>query len=558
MNIQRIEYSVILAVLGLLGWLYFRSRGLLAAQRTLLDEEESALEKATQVLSFNRLRESGVGEVEGALERGGSDGSAVALRVRALSRGAVGFGEGGLVNVEEARFWTGAFVFIGLIGTLVCLTIAVLNLIALVRGAGATGGAGTVSSFQGVVQSMTNVFSGMGVAFASTALGTSFTLLLGRQVNAVENSADGLETRIERFLALEVGPLVSLAREKRRASAQNEEVRHETARLESAAKLLESAATGLAQAIGAAKNSIQNLGDSSTQAGGKMERAADLIGSSAARFADGADALTGMTGELDKRLERLGALIEEHNGEQNKWRDGTDGVLRAIGDTVGFVEGAFLRFDTARAALEAMNQNTDRMLEKTHQLADSIDANSRSAAARLGEESQSSLGEIRRAIETGNEQERQLFEGLRALCAVLGDYAQHVEDEIRRLPLVVGSEPLFAFEQRESDGWKVLGSELTLLRGEFARVGERMEGATNGGVTGAEFYAGLGGVESRLDGIQKAIPGGTPQLGEMKSQIGALQESVGAVNSDVRRLSLSVSAIQTEGVPIRWPWNRRN
>lgn len=86
-----------------------------------------------------------------------------------------------------ARFWAGGFTFIGLIGTLCGLSLAVFHLIAVVGLSSVDAASG--EGLSKITSGMTATFSGMGGAFLSTAAGVAFSLLLSTTISKHEHNA---------------------------------------------------------------------------------------------------------------------------------------------------------------------------------------------------------------------------------------------------------------------------------------------------------------------------------------------------------------------------------
>ena len=453
---------------------------------------------------------------------------------------------------DEARYWQGAFVFIGLTGTLICLGMAVGYLTVLVGRNPAENSTSMAGGLKDVVSHITAVFGGMGAAFLSTASGVGFTLFLSGRISVAERAWEALREEVEEFSLLEIEPL----------SAQMLEKTEELPRLEAAVARMESVALGFNKGLEAALNGIQNSAQSvaklnvaSETAAAKLEKSAVTIDDASGEFAGAAGALAGHLGSLQKTL---GAHGETLGGATRQWNEvgvSSLDLLRAATDRAAetFLQLGELRADITRE-MSATQALARQMHDSAISLGTTIERSNVSALARLQEEVGRGILGVSDAVERGVDSEAQLLTQFRAVLEGMGEYAMRVEETIAQLPASMGTEPLLLLNNAQDAGLSLVGDGIGQLRAEIVGLREAITRDLPGAL-GSANNGNFAGVNQNMATLRDEVRGGVAASANLDNNVASLAAQVNNLNAQVTQLRATNVRLE-RGIVITWPWGK--
>lgn len=454
---------------------------------------------------------------------------------------------------EEARYWQGAFVFIGLAGTLVCLGLAVAYLTLLVgRNASETS---ITTGLKEVVAHMTAVFGGMGAAFLSTASGVGFTLTLAGKINVQERGWERLRDQVEEFSLLEIEPL----------AAQMLERTEELPRLEAAVARMESIANTFTAGLESTLAGLQATGDGARE----LRQANEAIAQSLARGADTLDGATatfaGASGELSGGLEALHKAIHAHGATlgdaTRQWNEAGQNSLELLRGAVERAAQTFLELNEMRREMLSEAAKTQgALLDSTRATLDlgrEMKVANQSSLSTLREEIARGLLRVADSIDGGVHNEKLLLDQFGALLEGMGEYAMRVEETLLQLPASLGSEPLLLVEGAQEAALSRVGEGVGHVRGEISALrGELREAIVR------ELPGALGQSLNGLSGVGKGVE---TLRGEVQDSLAAsrgVQDNLAGLSAQVNNLSAQVAQMRAStarldrGIVISWPWSR--
>lgn len=481
---------------------------------------------------------------------------------------------------EDARFWAGAFVFIGLIGTLTCLGFAVFSLLTVIHRPEAGVSSSVAAGVRDVIGQMRSTFSSMGLAFLNTAAGVGLTVYLSGRINAYEMAAEAFRLDLEEFSLVELEPLFAIETE---AVALSPATPLDEIKLESFIQRLESVSIGFSAGLQSALSTLELLQRGAQQTAAGLEAAA-------ATFSGAADHLYMNTGTLNERLTVLSGTIERQEKSQQAWGQQTGATLTWLQEAVRDANGAFQQLDVLREALHeetaAHNmaiketvqgvtgafQKLDGVREALQKESTMHNAALQDAVRGLQEHGQrtadtslrtfyelktemaSGLARIEDAIRGGEIRQEQIVGELRQVLKTLGSYAEHVEDMLRSLPAAIGTEPILAYEDksgpalgRMSQTLDGINSEVTNLHGDLSThltgagailqaLSTKLENTEKGL---AALHNGVAAANGR-DGSRAAIEGIKADVSALAGQISTVDETLQGMAGAVSKLDRSV------------------
>ncbi len=564
-----VELAIVAGVFLYLFVRFQRQNAQLNALAEALSIERAALDGAAKLVEESRAAGDNAAALVDKLRSVLVTNTLVWKRARLTSRNRSRRPEATLPQIfyavtEEARYWQGAFVFIGLAGTLVCLGQAVAQLAFLVgRNAAETSAA---TGLKEVVAHMTAVFGGMGAAFGSTAAGVGFTLVLAGKINAQERGWERLREEVEEFSLLEIEPL----------AAQMMERTEELPRLEAAVKRMEIIANGFTQGIGSALESLQSVGASAKELREANEAIAKSLAASADTLDGAALGFAGASSQLAGGLSDLQSTIQTHGetlgSATREWNSAGQESLGALREAVLGAGRTFVELGELRRELLAENAKTHGvMLESalsSQQLARDAQSSALSLGADMKAATQTALSTLREeiargllrvsdAIEGGVQSEKLLLDQFRAVLDGMGEYALRVEETILALPASLGNEPLLLIENGQGAGFKRVGDnvsevrqELVGLRGELREAIVRELPQSLG-----QSLSGLNGVGAQVETLRDELRGAAQVSQNLQANVVSIAAQVHTLNVQVAQMRASTARLD-KGLVISWPGSR--
>ena len=453
---------------------------------------------------------------------------------------------------EEARYWQGAFVFIGLTGTLICLGLAVAYLALLVGRNPAENSTSMAGGLKDVVSHITAVFGGMGAAFLSTASGVGFTLWLSGRISIAERAWEGLREEVEEFSLLEIEPL----------SAQMLEKTEELPRLEAAVARMETVALGFSKGLEAAlvglqtsAQSVEKLNAASEGAASKLEKSAITIDDASAEFAGAAGALAGNLDSLQKTLGTHGETLSGATREWNKIGVTSMDLLRAATERAAetFMQLGELRADILRE-VSATQTLARQMHDSAFTLGTNIERSNISALSRLQEEVGRGIVGVADAVERGVDSEAQLLAQFRAVLEGMGEYAMRVEETIAQLPASMGTEPLLLLNNTQDAGLGRVGDGIGQLRAEIAGLREAITRELPAALGSATSHS-LTPVKGDVAALRDEVRGGLSASKTLDNNVANLSAQVNNLGAQVTQLRATNAKLE-RGIVITWPWGK--
>jgi hypothetical protein len=540
------EALIVLLVLLFIGKKYFAQLKVLKELGGQLERENEALKKAEEAIRVSRFEaQSPEGRVA-TLNNSLMAGTIIQKRVLLIEKNVSRLPETAVSRnvvqaTEEARFWTGAFTFIGLCGTLLCLGAAVFYLMLIVGRS--SSGANLSSGLKEVVSHMVAVFGGMGAAFLSTSGGVAATVILARKINEVEQNWENLRTRINEFSLLELEPLAESMR-------SNEK---EINRLDAIVTRMDDIARGVATAFNATLAGISSLNASNVLLNDKMHEAAKTFGKATQTFATA-------TNSLDGRLTALTESIERQGTAQIDWNQNTANVLTWLQESVKGALETFTHLDSLRADIlqdmALVRAEMSDSLQGMQTLAQSVGGSSQQTLYQLRDQIDRGLLGIKDSIEEGTQSEEKLLKHFELILSQMGNYAAHVEDTLNKLPGALSSEPLFIVENDQSlvvsqlsEGLGHIKGELVGLRGD---LGNSLGNALGSSITSAFKEAQKGTtskvseVGSKLDSLSgqlKTVSTSTQSLGNVQTTLSSLTSQMNTLDGQVKQINGAVNRL---------------
>ena len=453
---------------------------------------------------------------------------------------------------DEARYWQGAFVFIGLTGTLICLGLAVGYLTVLVGRNPAENSTSMAGGLKDVVSHITAVFGGMGAAFLSTASGVDFTLFLAGRISVAERAWERLRDEVEEFSLLEIEPL----------SAQMLEKTEELPRLEAAVARMENVALGFNKGLDAALSGLQisaqnveKLNAASANAAEKLEKSAVTIDDASAEFAGAAGALAGNLDGLQKTLNTHGETLGGATREWNVIGVTSLDLLRAATERAA---QTFLQLGELRADIVGEVSATQALARQMHDsaftLGTNIERSNVSALARLQEEVGRGIVGVADAVERGVDSQAQLLAQFRAVLEGMGEYAMRVEETIAQLPASMGTEPLLLLNNAQDAGLSLVGEGIGQLRAEIIGLREAITRdlpVALGDANNGKFA----GVNQNMANLRDEVRGGVAAAASLDNSVANLSAQVNNLNAQVTQLRATNARLE-RGITITWPWGK--
>ena len=453
---------------------------------------------------------------------------------------------------EEARYWQGAFVFIGLTGTLICLGMAVAYLALLVGRNPAENSTSMAGGLKDVVSHITAVFGGMGAAFLSTASGVGFTLWLSGRISIAERAWEGLREEVEEFSLLEIEPL----------SAQMLEKTEELPRLEAAVARMETVALGFSKGLEAAlvglqtsAQSVEKLHAASEGAATKLEKSAVTIDDASAEFAGAAGALAGNLDSLQKTLGTHGETLGGATREWNKIGVTSMDLLRAATERAAetFMQLGELRADILRE-VSATQTLARQMHDSAFTLGTNIERSNISALSRLQEEVGRGIVGVADAVERGVDSEAQLLAQFRAVLEGMGEYAMRVEETIAQLPASMGTEPLLLLNNTQDAGLGRVGDGIGQLRAEIVGLREAITRELPVALGSATSQS-LTPVKGDVAALRDEVRSGLSASKTLDNNVANLSAQVNNLGAQVTQLRATNAKLE-RGIVITWPWGK--
>jgi len=456
-------------------------------------------------------------------------------------------------ETDEPRFWAGAFAFIGLIGTLAGLTLAVWHLMQVV--ASSKNLPPNTDRMEVLTQSMSTTFQGMGGAFLSTAIGICFTLWLSWLISRYERQAESFRLELEEFTHTSLEPLLLSVRSFRRRAVKEKwqlNPDEERSYLESLVKRMESVAETFTQSVGTFQNGLvatlktthnafQSVAEATETGASKLVTAAASLENAASDVAGAASTIDLHLLELQGRINMIGVLLESQAGVQKNFVEGTEKTLEQLNQTVLNADQTFRNLDGFRADLEIhvstfaqQNQETLQRIEMENRKSEAANRaiyqemrlelqqqlkllteqnlaafnyiaqenrNAEIANRKIYESIRTDLGRelnsMNVALSAGVEQQRTLVERLEANLAQLESYATHVSGTVRDHLTALQAGPLLEFDGQNAqltgslmEAINQLQGEIRLLRGSFGQTEQS-----------------VGGLVKRMEGLNQNLQG---------------------------------------------------
>jgi methyl-accepting chemotaxis protein/biopolymer transport protein ExbB/TolQ len=184
---------VFIALIFIRGWFEaWRAQRLLAAQRHLLQQFEERLEAGAPFGALCREMgleaESPLGRRLIAVSRAGPSGMYANEELAAVDQRELE------EQIHGARFWAGTCVFVGLIGTIFGLGLAISTI------------AGAGSDLDSLRRELSVALAGMATGFSCTFYGVLAAVLLGWRVNAYQYHCSRFTNHLDRFFATRILP----------------------------------------------------------------------------------------------------------------------------------------------------------------------------------------------------------------------------------------------------------------------------------------------------------------------------------------------------------------
>lgn len=535
------ELCVVSLVLCYVAKNYFAQRNALNALEFILSTERKALKDANTALEAarreNQAPESRVATLKNAL----TIGTLVEKRALVIERNTRRLPDATLAHevthtFDEARFWTGAFTFIGLCGTLLCLGVAVFYLMLIV---GRSNTSATVTSgLKDVVAHMVAVFGGMGAAFFSTAGGVLATLKLAGKMSSVEGDWEKLRADLDEFSLLELEPLASAMHE------QDEDL----SRLEKIVARMESVASFFVDGMEKTLTSVRQLDEANDSLRVKLQSAAQTLDGAAVGLSTAADGLGG-------NLTALAASITQQHDDQKAWQQSAGETLQWLHEAVGGARETFADLHNLQVELSRDNAQTRAEMRESLQgvqaFAQNIGQTSQQTFYQLSETIKAGLQSIKDSVQAGVDGEAELLKRFEAILTLMGDYASHVEDTLRSLPGAIGSEPIITMENHHAQALEQVSSHLGHVRGEIVglrgdvrdNLGEGLKEALRGSLAGTGQQ--LKEVSGKVDSLGAQVRGAsnTDGLKNMQDNIAGLTAQVSAMGTQMQRIQSAVGRL---------------
>lgn len=536
-----LELVVVLGVLAYLVGRFAEQKRALTALTAHLETERAALEAARVLMQQARDEKKPPRDAVALLANQLDKDSAVWKRWRMLVQHqarhpeAAALGSRGFTAAEisrlqaatdDARFWSGAFVFIGLIGTLLCLGVAVFYLMLIVGRSGSS--EGMTASLKDVSAHMTSTFLSMGLAFVNTGAGAGLTVWLSGCINRYEKQAENFRLDLEEFSLLDLEPLAAKIIDKDEDSVYLEEV----------VGHMEKVAASFLKTLEAAQGSTKMMGEAAALGASKLETAS-------ATFLTAADSLQGETGGWSQKVGRLAEVVERQETAQNAFIANSQAALQWLEAAVKSAHEMFAKLDGLR---EDVQKNSAATHALQREALERLETQNRDNAERgqsvfydLKKEIIAGLQSIDAGIARGVESEEQIVKDLRTTIKTLADYTAHVENTLRQMPAALGSEPIIAFESEHAATMSQLSQSLAAIGGELS--GLRGDVSTHWGAASADLKS-VGAKVNSLQGGLQNLNGHSGALQTMQNDVSGLRAEVTALGSQVARMQSVVGRME--------------
>ena len=421
-----------------------------------------------------------------------------------------------LRELSQARHLQNTFVFIGLIGALICLMIAVAHLtIAVGRNPKDT------------VTLVRAICGGVGAALLSTAAGTIFRLLLAERINFAQSQFDELNAAIESWIHLEIAPLAA------QKTDDLPRLENAVARMETVAsafsKTLETTLVGWRESQASAAR-LREAGDVAAH---QLEKSAANLGQSSGQFAGAAGELAGNLASLQKTLNAHGEVLGHSTREWNKIGVTSMDLLRASTERAAqtFLDLGELRADISRE-IGAIQTLAQQMHDSALTLGANIERANTSVLARLQEEVGRGLVGVGDAVERGVESQAQLLGQLRAVLETMGEYAMRVEETISQLPASMGTEPLLLLENNQDAGLNRISEGIGNLRTEIIELRAAISRDLPSALSDATKND-LAGVNQNVADLRDEVRAGVAASQTLDANVAGLSAQINDLNAQI-------------------------
>jgi len=560
-----IEILIVFLVVRRISSSYKASHAALELTRVQLVQERSVLKNATDALAAAHLSNAAPDERARMLRDALWSGSWLQKRALLVESNRDFSLDSGLPRVaaralEQARYSTGSFTFIGLIGTLACLGISVFYLMVIVgrSGSGGASGAALSEGLRAVVGDMSRVFGGMFLAFASTAVGIRYTLKLAHQSSEIESDWDELRADLDDFTLAEIEPIAPALRRARFAADPNQ---LDLAPVEILVRRMESVAQEFSASLAQSAGALSNIQSATGSLRPAMEGAASMLAASAKEFG-------AAVAPMHSDLAKLRTAINAQNEGQKSWHASTSETLTWLRDVVSQAQNVFGPLAALHTAMsrdsEATRQEVASAVEKMVSLSSSVAEAAQGtprAVTRTSEEIQKGLLEIKGSIDDGVRQERAMIEDLRSIIEVMSQYTAHIEDWLRQMPAALAGEPILAHESNAQaliqavardlgQGMSGVRQEVSGLRGDVRQsMGDGL-----GTLLAESQRATLGqvsAVASKVDALDTRVrtsldgAGGASGIQGVQAQVQSLSSQVEGLSSQLRLLDSKMQRVDS-------------
>lgn len=414
------------------------------------------------------------------------------------------------------RFWAGAFTFVGLLGTLLGLSIAVFHLIAVVGSAASN--SADASGLSKITEGMTATFAGMGGAFLSTALGVFFSVLLSTTISRHEYAVEAFRLDFEEFSHLQLEPFVSRA-QIALSEGENglvvggvwEEI-DEMAPLKALVSRIERASSTF-DAI------AHSFADSMTKAASGFQVLHGAADATAAGLHNANTVFLGSVRGLDASVQPIARHIGDLQGVLEAQKAAQDGFLSHASQSVARLESStqaataafekLAQLDTQwQARLDAQSQVLAGGLEglratlrgEIKMLSDTLNIKQSELSQKLESLPESVRAATQMVGESQSAQNKMLAQ-LESLVARLSDYTSQVDETVARHAAAAYAKPLAEFDAKSFEVTRQLSASVSSLQQEIGAL----KIAIAGSPTGQQLQQGFGSQSQNFDQVSQRL-----------------------------------------------------
>lgn len=374
---------------------------------------------------------------------------------------------------EEPRFWAGAFVFMGLLGTLAGLAVSVIHLMSIVSNTASS--EGFEAKMESMLPTMRDTFASMGGAFASTAIGVLATLVLSHQIHLRERQTDEFLQRLER---LSFDHLEMLASRLLNDLSDRQSAQSVAATAQMLAKV-EQIVQAFTETLKGAVNVLTRISDNTASTSARWDVAASTFDAATQHLESGAS-------RLGERIESLDAVLMHGQKSQQDTQAALlvalnyiETTLSLVQTTVNDAQDVFSRLDGYHESLQSehktlldaidvrLAQGTRNMGEAAHALQSDVarlaqihgeqmrDSQKlwRDAYFALQQEWPKAVARMNDVLQENVAEERRIADSLEGTLSHLRNYAEHVENVIHDLPAALQAGPLIAYDKQQNEAF---------------------------------------------------------------------------------------------------------